>query len=196
MSDEFSESMMTKSYNLIKEESRDEQSQLQDDGLSYDEERRKLEELKKELDAKLESNNMHNEASTSIDKRGLVVSLNNAVFFDSGSADIRSDYKESLLEIGKIICTIDNFIRIEGHTDNVPMKSEIFPSNWDLSAARAANVVRLFLDGAGGTPEKMIAVGYGEYRPVADNNTDEGRIKNRRIDIIVMSDKYSEMEKL
>ncbi|MGI6752289.1 MAG: OmpA family protein [Anaerovoracaceae bacterium] len=197
MSDEFSESMMTKSYNLAKEEMREGQSTDSDNEnfLGDDEERMKLEELKKELDEKLVSENMHNQVSTAIDKRGLVVSLNNAVFFDSGSAEIKSDYKNSLLEIGKIICTMDNFIRIEGHTDNVPMSSEIFPSNWDLSAARAANVVRLFLQGAGGAPEKMIAVGYGEYRPVADNNTDAGRTKNRRIDIIVMSDKYSEMEK-
>ncbi len=75
------------------------------------------------------------------------------------------------------------------------MKSEIYPSNWDLSAARAANAVQLFINKAGVLPEKLIAVGYGEYRPVADNSTEEGRAKNRRIEIIVLSEKYDDLEK-
>ena len=93
-----------------------------------------------------------------------------------------------------MVNVMDNFIRIEGHTDNVPMNSEEYRSNWDLSAARAANVVRLFTTKSNLAPEKLIAVGYGEYRPVEDNSTEEGRAKNRRIDIIVLSEKFDDLE--
>ena len=89
---------------------------------------------------------------------------------------------------------MNNFIRIEGHTDNVPMNSSQYPSNWDLSVARAANVVRLLTTQSKITPDRLIAVGYGEYRPIDDNSTEAGRAKNRRIDIIVMSSNYNQME--
>jgi chemotaxis protein MotB len=89
---------------------------------------------------------------------------------------------------------MNNYIRVEGHTDNVPMNSTVYRSNWDLSAARAANVVRLLTSQTSIPPEMMIAVGYGEYRPIADNSTEEGRAKNRRIDIIVLSERYNDLE--
>ncbi len=94
-----------------------------------------------------------------------------------------------------LIKTLDNYIRIGGHTDNVPMHSDIYPSNWELSTARAASVVRLFVKDSHIQPDKLVAVGYGEYRPVADNATAKGREKNRRIDIIVLSEKYNNLEK-
>ncbi|QIB68754.1 OmpA family protein [Aminipila butyrica] len=153
-----------------------------------------LEQLKAELDAKLIDEHMTASVTTSIDMRGLVVSLNNAVFFDSGSAAILTDNINTLNEVAATINTMDNYIRIEGHTDNVPMNSEQYPSNWELSSARAASVVKLFIN-SGVSPAKLVSVGYGEYRPVADNDTGEGRAKNRRIDIIVLSEKYNNLEK-
>lgn len=154
----------------------------------------KLEDLKSELDTKLQSEGMSSSVSTSIDMRGLVIRLNNAIMFDSGSAEIKSEHEGSLIEIAAMINSLDNYIRIEGHTDNVPITSEIYPSNWELSSARAASVVQLFINKCSFLPNKLVAVGYGEYKPVEDNSTAEGREKNRRIDIIILSEKYNNLE--
>lgn len=132
--------------------------------------------------------------STTIDLRGLVISLNNAILFDSGSAVIKKEYEEPLIEIGNLINKVDNHIRVEGHTDNRPIVTAAYPSNWELSAARASSVVRLFISRCNTSPRKLVAVGYGEYKPVADNATEEGRKKNRRIDIIILSEKYNQLE--
>ena len=155
---------------------------------------KKLETLKKEIDTKLHDDGMDQSASTMIDMRGLVIRLNNAIFFDSGSAQIKKQSEETLMEVANLLNTVDNYIRIEGHTDNVPIKHSSYPSNWELSTARAVNVVKLFIDKESFSPNKLIAVGYGEYKPVADNSTDEGRAKNRRIDIIILSSKYNNLE--
>lgn len=153
------------------------------------EELENLEKLKAKIDQQLEEQGMTGSVTTSIDKRGLVISFNNAVLFESGSAQLKEENISALLAIAKTINTLDNFIRVEGHTDNVPIHSDIYPSNWELSSSRAATVVRLFVDG-NVSPDKIVAVGYGENRPVADNTTESGRSKNRRIDIIVLSDNY------
>lgn len=192
MSDQFSGQMMTESYTSSKmSEQEATQKETPESGES---ELEKMEALKADLDSKIESEHLDSSVSTGIDKRGLVISLSNAIFFEPGSAEIKKENEETLLEIADMVKIMDNYIRIEGHTDNVPMNSSLYPSNWDLSAARASNVVRLFVQKAGVSPEKLIAVGYGEYRPVSDNATEEGRAKNRRIDIIVLSDKYNDLE--
>lgn len=144
-----------------------------------------IDELKEDVDTIINSNNLSGEISTKIEERGLVVSLVNNVFFDSAKATIRDDMREELIEVTKVLKGIDNYIRVEGHTDSLPIHNEEFNSNWELSSVRASNVVE-FLVGNGVNPEKLSAVGYGEYRPVADNSTDEGRGKNRRIDIVIL----------
>lgn len=154
---------------------------------------RKLEDLKSEVDASLQDGDMSGAVSTSIDMRGLVIRMNNAILFDSGSAEIQTN-EETLIKLAQLINSLDNYVRIEGHTDTVPINSSIYPSNWELSSARATRVVQLFIEKCGFSPDKLVAVGYGEYRPVADNGTPEGRAKNRRIDIIVLSEKYNSLE--
>lgn len=192
ISNEFSESMMSKSYTASKMEGQD--SASKESSGSAKSEKEQMEKLKAELDAKLKSKNMTASVKTNIDDRGLIISLSNAIVFESGSAEIKKENEDTLLEIARMVSITDHYVRIEGHTDNVPMSSDLYPSNWDLSTARAANVVRLFVNKANALPENLIAVGYGEYRPVADNSTEKGRAQNRRIDIIVMSEKYSGME--
>ena len=155
---------------------------------------KKLENLKAELDSKLQSEGVSDSVSSSIDMRGLVIRLNNAIFFDSGSADIKSEHEDSLIEVANMINSLDNYIRIEGHTDNIPINSDVYPSNWELSTARASSVVKLFTNKGNFSPNKLVAVGYGEFKPVEDNSTTDGRAKNRRIDIIVLSEKYNNLE--
>ncbi len=154
---------------------------------------RKLEDLKADVDASLHEGGMSGSVSTTIDMRGLVIRMNNAILFDSGSAEIQAN-EETLIQLAELINSLDNYVRIEGHTDTVPINSSVYPSNWELSSARATSVVQLFINECGFSPEKLVAVGYGEYRPVADNSTSEGRAKNRRIDIIVLSEKYNNLE--
>ena len=81
---------------------------------------------------------------------------------------------------------LSRFVRVEGHTDNIPIKTARFPSNWELSTARSSNVVRHFIESLGMTPQRFSASGYGEYFPVANNQTPDGRQQNRRVDIVIL----------
>lgn len=154
----------------------------------------KLEEVKAQVDKYLEQNGLKSSVNTKIDERGLVVSLNDTMFFDTGRADIKLESQKKIIEIGKILNQLDNYIRIEGHTDNIPIKNSQYPSNWQLSSARASNVTEFLINNCGIVPQRFSAVGYGEYRPILDNSTEEGRARNRRVDIIIVSSKFDKIE--
>ncbi len=113
----------------------------------------------------------------------MTVRLAEKVLFPSGSATLSRDGKATLGKVADAFKDLkDRIVRVEGHTDNVPIKSAAFPSNWELSAARAIAVVR-FLQAAGVDPAKLAAAGYGEWQPIASNDAPEGRAQNRRIEI-------------
>jgi chemotaxis protein MotB len=116
----------------------------------------------------------------------LEVEINTSILYSSGSARLESDSIPVLEELAKILAPFPNALHVEGFTDNVPISTLVFPSNWELSAARAASVVTLFAR-AGIDPARLAAIGYGQYRPVADNTTEQGRTKNRRVVVVVMS---------
>ncbi|OGT19960.1 MAG: hypothetical protein A2V90_07815 [Gammaproteobacteria bacterium RBG_16_57_12] len=115
------------------------------------------------------------------------VTINSNILFPSGTATLQVDAAPVLKNLAKVLGNLKNDIQVEGYTDNVPIKTEIYPSNWELSAARAANVVHLFMN-EGVDPRRMAAIGFGEYRPVGDNGSAEGRSKNRRVAIIILAD--------
>lgn len=123
-------------------------------------------------------------------KDKLTLSMVDKILFDSGSAEVSKEGKKVLDRVGGILKKAhDKQIRIEGHTDNVKIGVSLrdkFPSNWELSSRRATNVVRYLQDKADINPEVLSATGYGEYRPVASNDTDEGKAKNRRIEIVLL----------
>ncbi|MFE8069529.1 flagellar motor protein MotD [Marinobacteraceae bacterium S3BR75-40.1] len=112
------------------------------------------------------------------------LTLRNSLLFTSGSAEPHYDAFPVVEKIAKVVRDIDKAIMVEGFTDNRPINSNRFPSNWELSAARAAAVVRL-LNAEGVDPQRMAAVGYGEFQPVARNDTAEGRRRNRRVVLMV-----------
>lgn len=116
----------------------------------------------------------------------MVIELSNNILFDSGSTKIKDDGQEALKQLGSVLQEIEkrDFL-IAGHTDNVPINSSRFDSNWELSTARAVEVVR-FMQENGVDPDHLAAAGYGEHDPIADNEAEEGRALNRRIEIIVM----------
>lgn len=120
------------------------------------------------------------------DKRGIVIRITDTAIFDSGSAEIRKGAMESVDGLTGVLSGMSENLQVEGHTDNLPIKSPIYPSNWELSSARATSIVRRFIaDGI--DPKRLTAIGYGEYRPLTDNDTEENRIKNRRVDIVVLT---------
>ncbi len=116
----------------------------------------------------------------------LVVELSSSILFESGSAVLSEEGEAALAELASILSTIDGrSFQVAGHTDNVPMKSKKFPSNWELSTERAVQVVR-FLQDTGVNPDYLSAAGYAEYQPAASNDTKEGKANNRRIEIVLM----------
>ena len=115
----------------------------------------------------------------------MTLQLRNDVLFDSGKVAIKKGGKDALTEVGQILGTLtDREFQVAGHTDNVPISTARFPSNWELSTARAVQVVKYLVD-AGVKPELLSAAGYGEFDSVASNETTEGKAKNRRIEIVL-----------
>jgi len=117
---------------------------------------------------------------------GITVEINASVLFDSGEARLQLPAVRALTAVGQILATTDFPITVEGHTDNAPISTLLFPSNWELSGARAASVVRLFIE-TGVDPRRLTATGHAEQRPVADNASLEGRQRNRRVAITMES---------
>ncbi len=115
------------------------------------------------------------------------IEINTAILFASGSAMVESDAVPVMRSIAEVLRQFPNAIDVEGHTDDVPIQTPVFPSNWELSAGRAASVVHLFMN-AGIDPRRMTAIGHGEQRPVGDNRTAAGRAENRRVVIVVQGD--------
>lgn len=147
-----------------------------------------LVKLKKKLEIYVTENRLEGYIGLKIDEKGLVISLREKLMFDSGEAEIHQEAKYILKDITKEIIGVPNSTRIEGHTDNVPIGPELrskFPTNWELSTARATNVTRYVLETLNFPPKRISSAGYGEYQPVMDNDTEEHRAMNRRVDIVV-----------
>ena len=116
---------------------------------------------------------------------GLIVSLNEAGFFASGSAEVREDTVAAIESVAAVLPRQP--MRIEGHTDNVPIHTSQFATNWELSTSRAATITRLLLAQGAAAPTQISAAGYAEYHPIAPNDTEGGRSQNRRVDIVLLS---------
>jgi chemotaxis protein MotB len=119
-------------------------------------------------------------------REGIVVSMSGSALFDSGRADLKPTGAELLLRLGDELRRMPNEVRVEGHTDNIPISTALYASNWELSSARSVAVARFLAEVAGVQPQRLSAIGYGEHRPVADNHTREGRARNRRADIVIL----------
>jgi len=142
----------------------------------------------------VESSGLKGAVEASIDERGLVISIKDSTFFDLGKADLKPRSIEILNKIGVVLKDLPNQIRVEGHTDDLPINTSQFPSNWELSTVRATTVVRYLVEKVGLPPNKMSAVGYGEFRPLYPNDTEEHRARNRRVDIVVLLEEASKGE--
>lgn len=118
--------------------------------------------------------------------RGVTIEINDSILFSPGQAQLEQASVRAMRAVGEVLANTDFPITIEGHTDNLPIRTAQFPSNWELSAVRATTVLRLFVE-AGVMPEHLTAIGYGETRPVEGNESIEGRARNRRVSILIDS---------
>jgi chemotaxis protein MotB len=133
------------------------------------------------------------------DERGLIISLASDFFFDSGSARLKPEMRPVLTKVSNIVRNIANFVRIEGHTDsNVIRQTQLkegFRTNWELSASRSLAVLLYMTNEESVNPKQLSSVAFGEFRPIDDNNTPEGRAYNRRVDIVILKEKFVEESK-
>jgi chemotaxis protein MotB len=121
-----------------------------------------------------------------VDERGIVIRFAENVLFDLGKADLKPEAMTILDEVAGVIASIPNHVRVEGHTDNLPIATGRFPSNWELSTGRATAVIRYMASTHSIDAERMSAAGYGEYRPIMPNDCEENRRLNRRVDIVIL----------
>jgi chemotaxis protein MotB len=148
-------------------------------------EQQKLEDMKKKIEEFIKVNGLSGSLNVIDTARGVQITLNDAALFASGQAELKPEAQRILGGLAPFLKLVSNEVAIEGHTDNVPIHNARFPSNWELSAQRAINVLHFF-EGAGLPPARMHAVGYADTVPLVDNDTPEHRAANRRVNLIVL----------
>jgi len=152
--------------------------------------------IQKELQKFVQDNRLQQQVQVRTDHRGLVITLlSDKSYYDSGSAELRPSTMKILDGIDKFLKRDDNLIRVEGNTDNMPISTAEYPSNWELSTARAVNVVRYLVEHDGLDPTRLSAAGYGEFKPRTKNRTEDERQQNRRVDIVLLNATISKAEK-
>jgi chemotaxis protein MotB len=150
-------------------------------------EQEKLKEIQKKVNAYIAANSLETQLKTTLTDEGLLITILNDIFFDSGNSSIRKKDEQLAKEISKLlIMNPPRNIIVSGHTDNVPIQNAEYESNWHLSVMRALNFMKLLLENEQLDPRAFSAKGFGEYNPVADNKTKEGQQKNRRVEILIL----------
>lgn len=144
-------------------------------------------ETQNKLERLLQKGDLKKYSTLEVNESQIRLILNTPVLFDSGRAQIKKETKRLLDELARTLAITDDKVIIEGHTDNIPIKSARFRSNWELSARRAVNVINYFVD-KGFSPKRFIAAGYGEYFPRFSNDIPIQRRKNRRIEIVLLKE--------
>ena len=162
-------------------------------------EQTKLQQMEVQINGLVEKYNLQGYITVTLEERGLDIEirneLNNIILFNSGSASLNPPAQEIILKIGGLLNDLpDNFIHVEGHTDNKPIHNKTFDTNWDLANTRASTVTKVLISRCGVNPKRLSTVGYGEYKPVASNDSEEGRAKNRRVSIVIIKQQYSVLE--
>ncbi|MEA3320836.1 MAG: flagellar motor protein MotS [Bacillota bacterium] len=144
-----------------------------------------LQELLVEVQTFLAENDLEDVVVANRTERGIVLVLEEKVLYETAEARILPIAYPFLDKVGTLLTKIPNLVKVEGHTDNRPISTEKFPSNWELSAARASSVIRYLVDSHDLDPERFIAVGYGDTRPIVENTSDANYQKNRRVEIVI-----------
>lgn len=147
---------------------------------------KELGELQEKIEAYIEEKGLSLRLQTQLTGKGLLLTIKEGVLYESGNANLTEQAKTMTNEISELLVTdLPRFIYIEGHTDNVPVQSDEFPSNWELSSARAINFMKLLLENEALDPQKFSATGYGEHQPISSNDTPQGKAENRRVEVLI-----------
>lgn len=156
------------------------------DNLAYIKENNQLSETKEMIDKMISQEGLGAELDTVLTEDGLSIRIKDTALFLSGSADLLERSRQIAAPIAVILAKVPQKVVVSGHTDNVPISNSRFESNWDLSAERSLNFMKFLMAQAPMKPERFMTVGYAEYRPIAANDTEENRAKNRRVEILLM----------
>lgn len=151
-----------------------------------------LSNLMDEVEAYLDEHSLNHVISANRSERGVELVLQDSILFDSGEADILPSAHPFLTKVGNLLSQINNDIKVEGHTDDVPMSSYRYPSNWELSGARASSVVRLLVEENNLDEDRFSIAGYSDTKPLVPNDSASNRSKNRRVEIVILEESYKE----
>lgn len=146
-----------------------------------------LKDLRAELEKALAPEILKHVVEVKARREGLVVSLREIGFYESGSSNLRPSSKEAIDRLAAVLRVRTESLRVEGHTDNVPIHNVRFDSNWELSTARATDLIKLFITRYHFEPARLSAAGYAEFHPVSSEETAEGRARNRRVDVVILN---------
>jgi chemotaxis protein MotB len=172
---------------IDKESKNKKQQEAQQQQQQIKEEQIKLEELKQKIDKYIEENNLKADLETKLDMDMLLITIRDNALFESGKAFIKPEAQKLATAMASLLANYQEYeIIVAGHTDNRPIRTAEFPSNWDLSAKRSLNFMTYLFTNEALKQDRFSSVGYGEFRPIADNNALEGRQKNRRVEIQIM----------
>jgi len=153
---------------------------------AYVVENQQLEELQKKRQEYIDQNQLDEQLSTELSEEGLMIRIKERALFPSGSAQLVGQAQSIIPVVAGLLGSVPERVVVSGHTDNVPINTAQFPSNWELSSTRAMNFMKALLaSNPSMNPARFSAIGYSEYRPLADNKTDEGRSKNRRVEVFM-----------
>jgi len=155
-------------------------------------EEQNLEKVKKQLDEYIKKNGLSSSLETQLNQSQLMITIRDNALFLPASASIKPDARKLAVAIGQMLQQYPDYeVLVTGHTDNVPINTEEFPSNWELSSKRAINFMRILLENKAFDPKRFSATGYGEYHPVDTNDSAEGRARNRRVEVSILR-KYTD----
>ncbi len=155
---------------------------------ALEKETKDLQKMKAQLDGYIQNNKLQDKLQTRLTEQGLLITILDNALFDSGSATLRPGARALAAEISKLLVPQPKLVTVTGHTDNRPINTAEFPSNWDLSTKRATNFLKIILENKALSPAKFSATGKGEFHPVATNDTPDGRAKNRRVEVAILRD--------
>jgi flagellar motor protein MotB len=152
-----------------------------------------MSQLYEESKETLRARNFHDITSVELtDDKAVKIILPGDILFDIGQAKIKTSASGSLAAVGELLKDKDYAVTIAGHTDNIPIKSDKFPSNWELSTARACEAAEFLIEKMDIPPDRIQVIGYAEYKPIASNETPEGRSANRRVEVIISKNQIKE----
>ncbi len=172
---------------FIKPQDEQQDEQSSEEQTQFQKETEDLRKLQEELNEYIEKNGLSTQLETQLNQSQLMITIRDNALFPSGSAEVKQDARALAVNISDMLKDYPQFqIIVAGHTDNVPIRTARFESNWDLSAERALNFMKILLNNNDIEPERFSTIGYGEYRPIATNDTAEGRAQNRRVEVSVM----------